>query len=279
VTPGRTVALEEVRPQIEAELRADAAAERTNEIVQVFEDSKESGATLPEAARGAGVPALSLAPVTAQGRDERGQPVALEPELLRAAYELPAGGESDIIDIGHGRYAAVRVDRVIPAALPPLQEVREELTEVWRAREIGRRMQARAEALAAQARGGASLQGLAQQANAPFTTFAGLSRSSTNVPPEVLGQAFQARPGGVFVASNAQAGVVVGRVNAIRFSPPPVTAAALAQRLQALTIELTEQLGEAARRAPSRGIKTRTNVERARAALGVAAEEPAEGDQ
>jgi hypothetical protein len=73
--------------------------------------------------------------------------------------------------------------------------------------------------------------------------------------------------------------VIVGRVNAIRFAPPPVTAAMLAQRLQALTIELTEQLGDAVRRAPSREIKTRTNPERARSALGVAAEEPAKGEK
>ena len=279
VTPGKTVTIEEVRPQIEAALRADAAAERINEVIQRFEDSKESGATLPEAARGAGVVATSLAPVTAQGRDQNGGQVALEPELLRAAYELPAGGESETIDIGQGRYAAVRVDRIIPAALPSLQEVRGPLAQAWQARELVRRMQARAEALAAQTKAGGSLQTLAQQAGAQFITGAGLSRGSTDVPPEVLGQAFQTKQGGVFTAATAQAGVIVGRVNAVRFVPPPVTAAMVAQRLQALTIELTEQLGEAVRRAPSAKIKTRTNPERARAALGVAAEEPAKGEK
>jgi hypothetical protein len=140
-------------------------------------------------------------------------------------------------------------------------------------------MQARAEALAAQTRAGGSLQTLAQQAGAEFVTGAGLSRGSPDVPPEVLGQAFQAKQGGVFTAATAQAGVIVGRVNAVRFVPPPVTAAMLAQRLQALTIELTEQLGDAVRRAPSGKIKTRTNPERARSALGVAAEEPAKEEK
>ena len=274
VTPGKEVTLEQVRPEIEAALKAEGASERLNEVMSKFEDSKESGATLAEAARAVGVPVTALPPVSEQGQDERRQPVALEPELLRAAFELRGGEESELIDIGQGRYAVVRVERVIPPALPPLEQVRAELAQAWRGREMVRRLQARADAIAAQARSGTPLQTLAQQAGAPFQRFTGLTRGGQNMPPEVLGEVFNTKVGQVFVAGRQS--LAVGRVDAVRFPPPVVNAGVLQQQVRAMGMELSQQLAEEAIRFPRTLVKVRTNPEQARAALGVAPEEEAE---
>ena len=274
ITPGQTVTLEQVRPQIEADVRAEAAGERIYEVVQRYEEAREGGASLVEGARKAGVPALSLAPLSQQGADERGQPVALEPELLRAAFELPAGGESEVIDLGKGRYAALRVDRVLPPALPRLADVRAEMAQVWTIRETQKRIRERADAIAAQVRSGGALQAVAQQAGAPFTRYANLQRSGEGspVPPQVVATAFSTKRGDIFTADQPQVGVIVGRVDAVRFPPATAAAGSLEQRRPALSLDLINQLGETVRGAARRLMKVRTNPERAAIALGVTPE-------
>jgi peptidyl-prolyl cis-trans isomerase D len=232
VVPGQTVTLEQARPALEAQIRAEAAQERVSEVIQRFEEAHEGGSTLVEAARAVNVPALSIAPISQGGRDERNQPVQLEPQLLQAAFEQPVGGESDIIEGRRGplRLGAGRPDH--PAAVPPLAAVRNELAQVWQIRQVRQRMQQRADALATQARGGAPLQTVAQQAGAPFTRFPGMQRASEGsaVPPEVAAAAFGVKQGEIFTAPDPQGGIIVGRVDTIRFPPAPQAAAGLEAR-------------------------------------------------
>jgi len=271
VTPGSQPTLEQVRPALEAELRADAAETRLSTLVDQYERAREEGATLPEAARRAGVPALSLAPVTQDGRAQNGEPLGLEPQLLQAAFDLGVGEESDIIEIGPGRYAAVRVDRRIAPAVPPLGEIRGPLAQAWTQREVERRLTARADALAAAARRGGTLEAAAQAIGAPFTRLPGLTRSGQGspVPPQTLGEIFAARPGEIFRTGNGQVGMLVGRVEAVRFPPAAQVAAGVEARRPAVTLDLLQEMGEAVRRHARNEVRTETNPERAAAALGV----------
>jgi peptidyl-prolyl cis-trans isomerase D len=272
------VTLEQVRPALEAQIRAEAAAEQVSAVIQRYEDAHAGGASLVESARAVNVPTLSIAPVAESGRDERGQPVQLEPALLKAAFEQPEGGETDIIDLGQGRYASARVDRVIAPAMPRLADVRNELTQIWRLREAQRLIQQRAEAVATQARTPAGLEAAARQANAPFTRFPNLQRNAETpqAPPQVVAAAFNARRGEIFTAPDPQQGVIVGRVDSVRHPPAAQSAAGLQARRQPLSLDLVNQLGASARAAARRLTEARTNPDRARAALGVAEEEPAE---
>ena len=240
------------------------------ELVQKYEEARETGASIVEAARAAGVPAVSLAPVTQDGRDQRGQPVPLEPQLLRLAFDLDQGGESDVEELARGRYAAVRVERIVPPALPPLAEIRPQLAQVWQARELSRRIQARADQLAAAARGGQPLQAVATGAGAPFTTERGVVRAAQGgrIPQDVLGTAFAAREGEIFTAPT-QAGVLIGRVDDVRSSPAPQLAAGIEQRRQAMSLDLIQDVGRLARTWAQRVLKVRTSPERAAQALGV----------
>lgn len=276
ITPGKQANFEEARPQIEAELRADAAEARVSALVEQYEQARESGANLVEAARRAGVPTLSLAPVSREGRGLDGQQVALPPQLLQAAFDLPQGGESDVEEIGPGQYAAVRVDRRIPPALPALNEVRAPLTQAWLQTEVGRRLQARADALAAAARRGGTLEAAARAIGAPVTRVPGLRRSGEGspVPPQTLGEIFAARPGEIFTSGGSgQPGVLVGRVEAVRFPGAAQIAAGVDARRPAVSLDLLQELGEAARRFARSEVRTRTNPERAALALGVAPED------
>lgn len=275
VTPAVPAVLEAVRPQIEAELRAAAAEEQVDAAVQRYEAAHSAGANLVEAARQAGVPALSLAPLSQDGRSNTGPQIALEPALLQLAFETAQGAETDIQELGPGQYAALRVDRVIPPALPTLQEVREPLTNAWLARELRNRVQARAQALAGTVRGGGTLEAAARAIEAPFTRLAGVSRAAgAEAPPEVVGRTFTSKPGEVFVTEfintpNGPLGVGVGRVDAVRFPPAPQMAATIAPRRQGLSQELLQGFSDMLQSAVRQGLKVRVNTERALAALGV----------
>ena len=99
------------------------------------------------------------------------------------------------------------------------------------------------------------------------------------MPPDVLGAAFAAKPGEIFT-SPTQAGVIVGRVDTVRSTPPAQLAGAIEQRRSALSLDLLQDIGRLARTWAQQALKVRTNPDRAVQALGVEPEalEEAAGD-
>src|SRR5690606_25486845 len=135
--PGREVSLEDARPMLEAEIRKDMAAEKVYAQTQAFDDAHQGGANLADAAKKAGVAPVTIGPITAQGQAVGGSRLeGLPPKVLETAFDLPAGGESDIIELGESAYFAVRADKVIAARVPPLAEIRGGVTQLWMRREL-----------------------------------------------------------------------------------------------------------------------------------------------
>lgn len=274
VTPGQAVTLEQVRPQIEAELRKDAAAEKVYTLSQAYEDARAEGANLTDAAKKAGVPAMTVGPVTARGQGQNGQPLqGLSPKILETAFALASGGESDIQDLGNGEYFAVRVDRVTPSALPPLAEVKSELTRVWMAREMVKRLQARADSFAERLRKGEKIEAVAASAGAQLGRAVGLDRQnaaqSTALSRDGLLKAFNAKPGEVFTAEDTRFGLIVGKLEAVRPPAGPTLARITEGMRPEMTGAVFRELGEAARRGARTEVKARIYPDKARAALGL----------
>jgi peptidyl-prolyl cis-trans isomerase D len=274
VTPGQTVTLEQIRPQIEAELRKDAAAEKVYALSQAYEDAHASGSNLVDSAKKAGVPAVTIGPVTQQGQGTQGQPVpGLTPKMLETAFGLPAGGESDVQDAGDGAYYAVRVDRIIPQSLPPLAEVRPQLARVWMSRELIKRLQARADTFAARLRKGESLETVAAAAGAQVARVAGIDRQnaaqSTAMSRDALIKTFNGKPGEVFTAEHTQFGLVVGKLEAVRVPTPAQLARITEDARPQMTMGLFREIGGSARRGARDEIKVRIYPDKARAALGL----------
>jgi peptidyl-prolyl cis-trans isomerase D len=275
VSPGKAVTLEEIRPQLEAELRKDAAAEKVYALSQKYDDAHSGGASLPEAAQKAGVPTVTIGPVSAQGADPQHQPVGgINPKLIQTAFGLPAGGESEVQDAGNGEFYAVRVEKIIPKALPQLAEVKAQLTKVWMAREVSKRLQAKADDLLARIRKGESMEAVAASVGAHVEHVNGLDRQTAgqnkDLSQEALGQAFSVKPGEAFAAENAKAfGVIVGKLDAIR--PPTgetlarVTEGSRPQMTQAIFREISGDARKAARDL----IKPKIYPDQARLALGL----------
>ncbi len=284
ITPGRNVTLDEIRPMLEAEARKTAAAEKVYALSQAYDDAHAGGATLNEAAAKAGVTVLTVGPVAEQGFDPTGRPVAgLSPRLIETAFRLPQGGESQIEEETQGESFVVRVDRIIPRALPPLDEVRQPLARAWMNQEMAKRVRAKGESLAEQVRKGQDIAAVAASIGARPARLAGLTRQGAGqggpLSQEGFGAAFQATKGGVFVAANPAAfAVTVGRVETI--TPPAVAdnARSVEDVRPQLGMAIFEELGAELPRYARSVLKVETSLELARQALGVEApktEQPA----
>jgi peptidyl-prolyl cis-trans isomerase D len=270
-TPGHSVTLEELKPMLEAEIRKDMAAEKAYAQAEAFEDARQGGANMTDAATKAGVQSQRTPPITAQGAMQNGQPTNLPPKILQVAFSLPAGGESEVTELGQGVSFAVRVEKVIPAHVPPLEEIRPQVTAVWTQRELVKALEAKAKTLAARIEKGESIDAVAASAGVPVTRVPGLSRQNAQAHPEVpqpvLGRAFGSKPGEVWTARAPQA-LVVGRIDNVRMDPNP-SAAQLAESSRAqLSQAVSRELGTAAQVYARNKLKTKVDPVRARAAAG-----------
>jgi peptidyl-prolyl cis-trans isomerase D len=272
VNPGHEVTLEEARPMLEAEIRKDAAAEKVYAQTQAYDDAHQAGGSLTEAAQKAGVSARTYPAVSQDGVGAKGERFPeLSPKILETAFSLPAGGESEVTDLGDGAYFAVRVEKIEPAHVRPLEEIRPQLTQFWMQRELVRTMDARAKELAARVEKGETLEAVAKSQGFGVTRVPGLSRQSAGEHQELgrdlLGQAFAAKPGDVWTAPGAN-GIAVGRVEGVKMNAD-ATAGQLAEAGRGeLTTGLVRDLDESAHAYARAKMKTKVYPDRARSALG-----------
>lgn len=278
VTPGKAASFEEARPQLAEQVRAAEAQERVFADVQKFEDAFEGGASLQQAAGAVGAKVYVLGPLTAQGQDQFARPVVgLNERMLKEAFSLAQGAQSDIQDLGKGEYYAMRVDRVQPASLPSLAEVREPLAGRWMQLEMVKRMQARADQLAERVRKGEPMAAVAASAGARLRQVQDISRGTAQ-QNQALGRAFLtaligAKPREVFTAEAAEFGIAVARVDAVRPADARMTAALGQARRQQLMGEFFREMAELVKTHARERIDPKVSREKAFQALGLSADQ------
>ena len=81
--------------------------------------------------------------------------------MLATAFQTPEGEATDFMSVGEADVLA-GVDRIIPASVRPLEEVRADLTQAWISRERTRRLRELADTLVAQINGGQTLANVAR---------------------------------------------------------------------------------------------------------------------
>jgi peptidyl-prolyl cis-trans isomerase D len=269
ITPGHNVTFEEAKPQIEQEVKTDAAADKANGMAQAFEDAHEKGSTLVEAAKKAGATPVQIGPVTAQGMDADGKPATLSPRLLKEAFALPQGGETDVVQESKGEYFAVRVDKVIPPALPTLDKARPRLTQVFVQQALNKRLDAKLAELSARVKKGETLDAVAQSIGSQVTHLSMTRQQAQQMKqmqPEQIQEIFAAKPGDVITT-----GAVVAKIDGIVPPPPGIIAATLTGGQVQLSRGVFEELQEESRAWAKTQIKPKVNLALARQAIGVQA--------
>ena len=268
VTPGHTVTFEEVEPQIAQEVKTEAAANKATDLAQKYQDAHEKGSTLAEAAKKVGAEAVTLGPVSSQGMDADGMPLAsVTPRMVKEAFALPQGGETDAVQDSKGEYFALRVDKIIPPALPTLEKLRPKLTQFFLQREMSRRMDAKLNELAARVRKGETPEAVAQSIGSAVTKLSitrTQAQQSKNLQPEQISKIFSAKSGEVITT-----GAVVAKIDSITPPPAGVIAATMTGGQQQLSRSVFEELQQESRAWAKSQVKPKVNLALARQAIGV----------
>jgi len=278
IQPGRSATLADVRDQVVAELRAEDARAAVYRRVEAYEKARQEGKTLDVAVREVGARIIQIPAVRQDGKLRNGQDInpPLPPQLLQTIWGLGEGAESEVVDMGQGQYFVVRVDDVMPAALPPLAGIREPLARQWTLRENARLLNARASALAARLRGGEDLAAVAASVGAPLQTGTGLSRQSVEQNGQgVIAGVFTSGRGEPFSQQNSESTYVIGRTERITPAVPALAAPMAEQFRQRMAGDHVNAVGEVAIAAAAARSKATYDEALARAALGLPAEAPA----
>jgi peptidyl-prolyl cis-trans isomerase D len=274
ITAPQTADFDKMKPALEAQVRADAAGQKAYDAVQKYEDAHGGGANVADAAKAAGVTAVSVGPISAEGQSLTPIPQGvLSQKALKDAFALPAGGESEVKDEGGGEYYTIHVDKVLPPAMPQLAEVRAEVLKAYIEHETEDRLQAKADALVAQINKGTTLEAAASSVGAHVQQIGGISRekleNNRGLGPMLAQRILAAKKGETIAAASAQGGVIVAHIDAVLPAPPGEAARTAAAGQAPLAKQLYQDAMRLAQQAAQNKVKPKTDLNRARLAIGL----------
>jgi peptidyl-prolyl cis-trans isomerase D len=238
--PARTTPFEAVKEQLARQVALQKAADRLPAFADRMDDAIAGGAGLEEAAAEAGAAVRKLEAVDQLGRDRDGTSLltdGITADIVTAAF---AAAEAETPRLGQtpdGGYYMLRVDRIEPARTRPLDEIRGQLTEVWKVAQRTAAAEAQAKELLAQAQAGQSLEAL--QAATPGSELRVVGPVKRDEPSPLqgldaaaLGLVFRTAPGSVAAdVARMQDGMAVIAVDAVERPDPPPDVAPLEARL------------------------------------------------
>lgn len=264
ITPAVEPSYAAQRDELRNAIAQDEASDLLSAAISAFEEARAGGASVADAARQVGFPVLTVPAVEAGGRDQTGAPVealAGQENLLTTAFETPEGEASDFTPVGEAD-VIVSVDRIIPASVRPLDDVRTELVNAWIARERGRRLRELGQQMVAAVRGGQNFAAAARanRFNVVVSSQAVDRRTAANIPSRGLPpQIFAAQTGGVISDVRADGGAVlvavVEQINRVDVSAEP-------QAVEAGRLQLQQGLMQSFAEALQQEIADRANPRR-----------------
>lgn len=257
ITPGRTRSFDEVKGEIEKDLKLERATDAVYDLTNKIDDAIAGGARIEEVADRFHLKLGKLTGVDASGNDADGKPVAGVPKVarfLQVAFDTEQQVEPVVEEGEKGVHFLLRVDRITPPALRPLSEVRDKVLADWQGEQRRQAAKDKAAALAERARHGEELASLAQlngfqsQQSEPLMraelgSKAGLDRATVEA-------VFKLKRGEVTVGANpAGTAAVVVRLKEIKEIDPSSEPDGVAKLSKALTRGLSGDLAAQFRKA------------------------------
>jgi peptidyl-prolyl cis-trans isomerase D len=242
VNAAETASLEDMRPELEAELLNEIAEDRLVELVESVEIARDEGAALAEAAQTIGLEARTTQPADRELFTRSGSIANVPTALAAEGQRLEEGEESAAIRLENG-YGFIAVEEIYPSAPLPLDEVREDIVRAVMAEQredAGQRLLAELQGKLATGTGFeaavAELGGEAREVSF------GQRTPPEDLPQAVAGRAFALNVGevaAVTAGSGGEQAVYLVRPEAVRFDNP--------QQLEAvvpmIANQYTQQLG------------------------------------
>lgn len=237
IVDGEDKTLDDVRDEVTQRVQQDKAVDILFDLANRLEDRLGGGDTLEEAAQSLDLPVRTVERVDRQGRGPDGEPVDDLPpgDFTQVLFDTEVGVESTLTQAGDAGYFIVRVDDVIEEKLKPLETVRAEVAEAWRAEKRSEAAKQKAEQAAERLAGGAELAAVAQEVGGETGETPMLTRTkpSGEVARAVHDALFQTPLKDAEVA-RVDGGYTVVRPVAIEAADPGANAEAVTQTAQQL---------------------------------------------
>lgn len=185
IRPAATRPFEEVRDELRQELALANAASEIMAIHDKFEDSRNTGATLKEAADQANLKLVEIAAIDQRGNDEQGEKVQglpQEQELLTEVFRTTPGDQTLPVNLGREGYVWFDVEDITAARDRTLDEARERAVADWTAEQQRAELAKKAEELKARVAKGETLQTIAGELGLAVETKTGLRRNTQQDP-------------------------------------------------------------------------------------------------
>ena len=209
--------LAEVKKLIIADIQKEKASESAYQLTQELDDKIAGGATLEELSpqiQGAALLKLDL--VDAKGQDGTKNPLVTLPkdtdfakDILATGFSLEEGTDSPFSQARNGVYYMVRVDKIMPPALPSFSSIKEYVKQIWNYSEQFKAAKTKAENYVR-----AFNQGDKNVSLMTLLPPLSLSTSSPSVSNEVKSLVFSLRPNQTGLTFTSK-GFAVVRLNAI----------------------------------------------------------------
>jgi peptidyl-prolyl cis-trans isomerase D len=189
---GHSQSFAEVRDQLAAEAKKDARKDTYQDVGNKLTDMIYNDPTsLKPAAQKLG---LTIQTTPLFGRDGGKSGIAANPKVVKAAFSdmvLVQGNTSDPIDLGDDHMVVIHVDKHVPAAPKPLDQVRDQIHHEI----VQQRVDASAKTLAEKAfgelKGGTSLDTLAKAAGQDVQQKSGVIRNAQGIDPDLVTAVFK----------------------------------------------------------------------------------------
>jgi peptidyl-prolyl cis-trans isomerase D len=244
IEPGHKASLSEVHDKIKADLARRKAVDALDSLSKQLEDELASGASLDQAAGKLKLKVEKIAAIDANGKgpDNKIIPgVTGNQQIVPAIFNTPEGQTTDLIDIGDSGFAILKVEGVTPAALRPLDQVRDRVIADWQQAEREKLAAEKAKKLLERLNSGEDIAKIAAElqlqvkTSQPFTRDAG--DPAADLSPEAAAKLFGVKVGQSIAAASG-AGQVLARLDSVE----PANPAADSAEVERLRTDLREKL-------------------------------------
>lgn len=226
IVPETVKPFEEVRAEIEDVLKKERAGEVLYDLSNQFEDKLAEGLPLEKAGEALGIEPRKTGLVDIEGMDAEGKPAQGLPggEFLNTLFVTAAGEQSILQQLENGDYYVLRTDEVVPSALRPLADVRDDIIGNWRSDKRREAAREKALALVARIEKGESLadlaaaEGLEISDSEPFTR-RGDGLKSDLISPTLVSDLFNLQIGQAAMGET-DGGFVVAALKSIKAADP-----------------------------------------------------------
>ena len=220
VQPGKTEPFEAVRDKLAADLSREQAADQVFQLSNEVDDALAGGATLEDIAAKFSLPLVKVEAADPDGHTPDGKTVDLPApaaEVLRDVFNTAQGQTTRLTETrDRNSFYVVRVDKVTPSSVKPLDEVKDKVAEMWKTEKRREALETKAKELAAKVGGDKALPEVAKEAGLTASTTQPFSKTGAEagIPPALAARLFAAKPGEVVTVADAT-GAWIGQLKDI----------------------------------------------------------------